>query len=146
MSLKQLVELTRVQVPVTADVSVPVRGLSAADIIGLVSRHRESADKLFADLSGDQGNTLVSAPESLAQKFFNDAPDLVADAIAVATGNPDERDAAGELPVGLQIKILEAMIGATTFVDGGLGELLETVIGAMVGTSAVVKKLTDLPR
>ncbi|ESQ85387.1 hypothetical protein AEAC466_04260 [Asticcacaulis sp. AC466] len=146
MSLKAIALQTQGRVEIKGVDPITVYGLSPSDIIGLIDRNRASADKMFADVSGDKTNVLLTNPSAMAGKLFKDAPTLVADAIAVATRNPTEIEEARDLPVGLQIKLIEEILRVTAFVEGGLGELLEIVIGAMREGTSVVKQLKSVPR
>lgn len=105
-----------------ADVEVSVRGLSASDLIGIFDRNREIVEKLFAEIADDK----MSTQDTLA-KMLKTAPHLAAEIIAAATD--DDSKVAQKLPVGVQIKLLEVTLQATTHVSGGLGELIGIVTG-----------------
>jgi hypothetical protein len=146
MNLDTLTLMTLGEVPLPNGEKVTVRGLSPADIMGIVQRNKVSADALFKDLASEKGEALLQQPQGIATKMFEDAPMLVADAIAIAMDEPREGAKAAKLPVGLQIKLVEEIIRVTTFVEGGLGELIETVIAGMVGATSVVKAINKVPR
>lgn len=75
--------------------SLPVRGLSLQEIVGVLSKHKHDYESFF------DGETLN------ALKVASTAPLLLAEVLSMSTGVPI--DDFNRVPVGVQVEILEAV-------------------------------------
>jgi hypothetical protein len=109
-----------------------VRGLTGDDLGLLVRAHLGTVeavlqavkDSAAGPLSGDQTSRFVLM---LAQ----DAPEVVAQIIAIASDEPDQADAARKLPFPVQIDALQR-IGRLTFEEAGGSEGFANALAALV--------------
>jgi hypothetical protein len=131
MSLKDL-KLPHEEVKVPGGDKFAVRGLSLADIMSIVRKHRATVSALFdryASVIEGQGVSEVG------RELLEAAPDVAADVIAHASGDPDAADVAARLPFPVQLDAIEK-IGRLTFeAEGGPKKVLETVIRVLQGTT-----------
>lgn len=103
-----------------------VRALNEVDIGLLWQKHEEAMEMVFdAATNGvpDGEQALASA----AVAAIRVAPALVTDIICLASGEPDwDATHAGvsEMPVGLRLELLGAVIRLSVEAEGGLGKLL----------------------
>lgn len=124
-------------------VSLPVRGLSTADITWLVQRFGPAMSAAFTRLretglalSADDLTAMVSG------EMFTEGPLLAAGIIAAGADMRDDLEGAYRLPFSVQLEILTA-IGELTFVqEGGAKKVLETVIRM----ASAVQSVTEDPK
>lgn len=96
------VPVAKVQV---ADEFFTVRGLSPDDAMGLYYRHPGQLSALFEELSGIAAQTSDVDPIQLAMRVVSEAPRIMAEIIAVASGSDPRDDAAFEADVSIAIRL-----------------------------------------
>lgn len=142
MSLKNF-KLPTVDVQLMDGFSIAVRGLSTPDIEQLVRKYRPEAEALFAMVKDDKSDlsTLVSKALGMAPRVFGEV-------IAVATDEPDAVEEATKLPIGLQIKVLTAVVQMTFGIEGDPKKLGEVLSGLLNNLNPMLelasKKLGEL--
>ena len=129
--------------PATETVAFPggevaVRGLCLDDLTVLVRRHYDTVSGLFDRYVRDGASSAVDAAieqreidaaqlRGLAFEVMDEAPEMIADVIALAAGEPGARENAKTLPVGTQLDLIERVIRLTLEAEGGPEKLVETV-------------------
>lgn len=129
------------------EVVAHVRGLSFNAIVGLINLNREMVEGLFNKFQGRDPESITEEEVSLVgMDMIQQAPLLVAQIIAQASGAYDDYDPKDEnavspmdtimdMPVGLQLSFLEA-IGPLTFsAGGGAKKMLALAMKAVRGGS-----------
>lgn len=130
----------------TASIPTPsgnlaVRGLGLSDISRLVQNYRSDLEGAFEKVS--QAAESAVEDDGFIAGLLEQAPDLVAEIIALATDQPHKAKDAAKLPLSLQVAILEKA-GELTFVgEGGVGKTLEIVINMIGGATQVADQLTQ---
>ena len=142
--------------PAVPEQKITVRGIGLQDIRKLLRVHGPGMAKLFDDSMKavtiaaatqgekpapevdplDAGNIMIAALEQ--------APDLIADLIVLATDSPNTVEAfkvAERLPLPVQLKALTEIVRLTLEEHGGLGEFIETVLTLFGGVNGLVKNL-----
>lgn len=119
MSLRNIT-IPKREVPVDGEQKFTVSGVSADQVFGLYSRHREDLSTLFDNLAGRnrvEGAEVINSIEGIITQF----PLVVAEGIALASGSrPDEEHwaedvtVARSLPLPVQVDAL-MKIGELTF-------------------------------
>lgn len=135
----------------TASVPIPgmsepalVRGLSLADILGLVAKHKAAMSQAFAELNGDTDKILTSAG-AIGSGLLEAMPEVAADVIAIAGDAPEKAALAAKFPASVQLALLEKIAELTFAAEGGAGKVVEIVLNAVGGTAGLVKKLGQRP-
>ena len=107
-----------------------VRGLSLDDLTVLMRSHGADIESMIAIYDkGVRDDAAVAAMTQYAIALVKEAPGLVANAIALASDEPDEVDRARTLGIAQQIDAVKA-IGKLTFEEaGGPKKLFESLIG-----------------
>lgn len=140
MSLK---ELTIPSAPVqTPGGEFSVRGLSLDDLTYILQRHAVEVSRVISVIEakrGEIGNDLIS---ELAVGLIQSAPAVVAEIIAVASGNPGEAAYARTLPFPVQLDAIEKIGNLTFEVSGGPKKVLEAVIRLAKGTTGLLDSLS----
>lgn len=110
MSLKTIRVIEEVIKTPGGDFSV--RGLTPADVSVLIYNHHDALSDLFNRLLGREGNSA----DSLGSALIAESPQIVAEIIALASGenDADAVSLAMQLPVSIQVEALEK-IGKLTF-------------------------------
>lgn len=112
-----------------------VRALNDADLTLLWQKHEETMESVFQTLGAGSGaqpgqpvNWSEAAP-AVALTVARTAPDLVSDIIALASG--EDWDAAfqgvSQMPLGLRVSLLTAVIQLSLGSEGGLEKLFDLV-------------------
>lgn len=117
-----------------------VRGLSLEDILGLVDRHRGPLSEAFGNLAGDNDEALKNFG-AMSKGFLAALPEVAADVIAVASGEPDEVAVVKTLAASYQLTALEKIAEQTFAAEGGAGKVIEIVLSAVGGATSLVKSL-----
>lgn len=91
--------------------SFEVRGLTLTDLSGMIERYEREINELF------QGTRTFSS-------LIDEVPDLAAEMIARAAGEPDQTPTTRELPLGAQLSALEALWDLTVPDEKSLGKVL----------------------
>lgn len=123
--------------PVTEAISfkdkplMTVRGLSVEDISNIVAAHLDDIERLV-ELQEGASSELFSriSQQGFSLKLLQQAPQVVATAIALAAGEPEAFDKVKSFPTGLTLKCIEAVIRLTLEDIGGpkgLSVLLRTL-------------------
>lgn len=118
-----------------------VRGLSLDDISYLVQHHGQRMESLFSDFAQTSGEITVEAIASFALPLLQAAPEIAADMIACASGDPEDSAIARTLPFPTQLDALQKLAGLTFSVSGGPKKLLETVVSMAQGTTGLLASL-----
>lgn len=130
------------------EVALTVRGISAEDVMRLVQIHGPAMSKLFNQITSKEVAIDLDNTARIATVLLNQAPDIVADLLLIATDEMDVNkgfEVAKRLPIPVQLNALEA-IAELTFIDGGsVGEMIGTVTKMLAGTNGLVKNLAGLP-
>jgi len=128
------------EVPGT-DFKLKVRGLSFNHMVALVADHKALLIDLYKQLTekqtfsdGDIG--------SLMSELICEAPGLVAHAIALSAGMPDEKKEFEDLPFTVQLEALEAIFTLTFGRAGGGKKFVEMATRIANSLTAQVKNLT----
>lgn len=139
MALKDI-QIPKTEVPVGADSSFAVRGLSTSDLQHLLQQHGESMRDLFKDFVNG-GATQLSKLElgPIVKELLERAPALVHDVISLAA-DADEEDRAmvPKLPASSQLAALGAVFTLTLSTDGELGNGLEALTTMLGGLNEVM--------
>jgi len=132
MALKELrLPTETVEVPGSGEFTV--RGLSLVDTKPLVRKHAGELSSLFNLISNSQKSGEIDIEDAAltAARFLDQAPALMADIIAIASGEEDAFEAALQLPIPVQVDAL-TKIGRLTFAsEGSVKKFLQTVIVMM---------------
>lgn len=139
MGLKQI-KFPEAKVELPGDDSFVVRGLSLNDIAILVQRHGKRLSELFTQFS-QQNELTTDAVAAFALPLIQTAPEIVAELIACASGDPDDAELAAQLPFPVQIDALEKLARLTFEAGGGPKKLVETVIRLAQGTTSLLESL-----
>lgn len=137
--------LSDFQVP-TESVALPggnsftVRGLSVDDITQLVNAHRPALEAIFNKFE-EQGDLSLEMTATIVEGMISSFPGFVAQAIALAADEPGEGAKVRKLPVSIQVEAVER-IGRLTFIsEGGLKNVLATVVKIIQGGRESVESL-----
>ena len=138
MSLKSLrLPEAKVELP---DGDFVVRGLSLNDVSILVQRHGKRLNELYQQFT-EQGDLTTETVAAFALPLLKSAPEIAAELIACAAGDPDDAEIAGRLPFPVQIDALEKIAILTFEAGGGPKKLLETVVRLAQGTTSLLESL-----
>ncbi len=138
MSLKSLrLPEAKVELP---DGDFVVRGLSLNDVSILVQRHGKRLNELYQQFT-EQGDLTTETVAAFALPLLQSAPEIAAELIACAAGDPDDAEIAGRLPFPVQIDALEKIAILTFEAGGGPKKLLETVVRLAQGTTSLLESL-----
>lgn len=140
--------LKKLRLP-TAEIEVSggtftVRGVSLRDVAVLVRQHGPAMNLLFDEIKAGRDITLDA---SLILRFgkgaIEAAPELVADLIALASGevDPESRAIAAALPFPVQLETVKQIAMLTFETEDALGKLAETVVGMAQGVSGAMLEL-----
>jgi len=128
--------------PLPGGGEIAVRGVSAEQVAALVREDRDTLRAIYAQVTDrDDVQQVAQAVETgeetpdvagldmpdVANELLNTAPQLVAKVIAWAAGEPDQVEAARQIPMPSQLEIL-VEIGRLTFETTSPGKFLEAVI------------------
>lgn len=111
MSLRDLVD-RKTQVDGGGGVSFEVRGLSLEDLVVLLEDHKEALVTIFASPEGTDF-------EELLQRF----PRFISAAIAFAADEPELVEQVNKLPIGIQLRAIEAVWELSSLDIEALGKL-----------------------
>lgn len=131
--------------------SFSVKGLSLNDFTALVRHHLPDLEAMFNLGSNTlSGKTELTEDDitKLAVAFAEEAPGFVANLIALAAGETDEKsvNAALSLPFPVQVRALAAIADLTFAEVGGIKKAMESVAGLLkqANPETVKKTLTSL--
>lgn len=139
MALKDI-QIPKIEVPVGADGSFAVRGLSTSDLQHLMRQHGESLRELFNEfVNGKAAKLDQLAIGPILKELLNRAPALVQDVISLAA-DADEEDRAivAKLPASSQMTALGAVFTLTLSTDGDMGNGLEAITQMLGGLNEVM--------
>lgn len=122
------------------DGSFTVRGLSLDDLAYLVQRHSAKLQELFNTFAASSELTTEDVVQ-FALPMIQAAPEIAAELIACASGDPEDASIAGQLPFPVQIDALEKVARLTFETGGGPKKLVETVIRLAQGTTSLLESL-----
>jgi len=137
--------LKKVLIKVTEDEgnAFEVRGLSPNDISQLLMLHKPVMEQLFIKYAAQDpeklnADDIAGSASEIAMSMLEQAPALVAHAIALAADDTDNFKEYTALPVGVQLGAI-ADIGRLTFeTAGGSKKLLDLVKGLLLATTRSV--------
>lgn len=117
-----------------------VRGLSFADISGLLDHHREDIDRMIALWKGFDSEEMTQRDASsllseYGLQLLHNAPGIVANIIAVCADAPDQVDIIARLPVSVQVQAIEAIVDLTSNDFGGVAPMLGKIAGLAVANA-----------
>lgn len=145
MSLKNIrLPEAKVQVGIEEDgspVFFTVRGLSFNDIEALVRAHGSHLADFYNLLTGHKGDITVDSVFHLAMPVLESVPELVADMIACASGDPADAPVAATLPFPAQLDAVEKLLKLTFDASGGPKKVLETVLRLAQGANGLVSSV-----
>lgn len=124
--------------------SITVRGIALDDIMKLFRVHGPDIIKLYDQLTKDKAKLESGDSAQMVLQALEQAPDLVADLIVLATDATNTKAAhavAKRLPVTVQLKALEAIMRLTLEDHGGVGELIETILRMFGGVNGLLTNL-----
>lgn len=133
------------QVP-TESVSLPggasfsVRGLSLDDLTQLIQKHRPALESVFNKFE-EQGDVSIEMTASLIEGMVSSFPGLVAMAIALAADEPDTVEKVMKFPTSVQIDAAEKLGRLTFASEGGLKNVLATVVKIIRGGRESIEAL-----
>lgn len=110
-----------------------VRGLGLAHITTLVAKHRDVLAELYTKAISGQ---LEGSAQDIALRMIKDFVPLASMTIAMGLGSSSlEKQAtkAAQLPLLIQVELLEKIFRLTLVNEGGLEKLMEIVTGAAAG-------------
>lgn len=134
MSLADFQPLTRTVK--AGRLELTVRGLSLDDVSVLINDHLVDLDKLFELYERGAEQPLASARFILS--LTQEAPALIATAIALAADEPDLVSKARKLSIPAQVELVKAILTLTFEEAGGLGKFVESL-------TILLKGLTPTP-
>lgn len=122
----------------------PVRGLSLEDLSQLVSSHLDEMMEMTTLYIQSQKDVMAATNMTdLVMIAVRQFPKVMSEVISMVTDTPELRNV--RLPVGLQIRVVQAAAKLTIEDAGGLGNLSATlqnvVAGAVAGKGEVSQKL-----
>lgn len=147
MSLRDL-ELPTAEIKVSDTGNFCVRGLSLADMSSLVNKHGKIIGVLFNKIRDEmvQRSEVTSADvQYYAKMLFDEAPDVVANAIALAADEPDMGEKVKGLRFTVQLIALEQVILLTFANEAELKKLVEIVTQWLGKINSEAEKLRNLP-
>jgi hypothetical protein len=120
--------------------SFEVRGISLPDVALLISLHEYAINQIVeivqskAEMFGSENETMVrEAVTELVSSLIRESPILVANLIAICADEEDQMDAAGKLPITVQIDAL-TKISSLSFKDmASLKKLADDVMKLIRG-------------
>ncbi len=124
-----------------------VGGLDSEAIFGLFQRRRDEIGAFYARIIGAaQGGVAITLDQanSLASGLIADAPEIAAEIIAMASGEPDDEYVAiaRALPFPTQIAALEAIADLTFTSEMPPKKVLETVVKMLNGMTGALADLS----
>ena len=119
---------------------IAVRGLSLDDLSFIVQRHGAKLNVLFKSFT-EGGELTVEGVANFAMPLLNAAPEIAAELIACASGDPEDAGIAATLPFPVQLEALEKLAELTFNVSGGPKKLVETVLRMAKGTTGLLDSL-----
>lgn len=119
-----------------------VRGLSLDDIAYLVGRHGAKMNDLFLEFQKGGAELELESLASFAVPLLKAAPEVAAELIACASGDPKDWHIAATLPVPVQLEALEKLVELTFNVEGGPKKVVETVIRMAQGVSGLLSEMS----
>jgi len=140
-------ELPTKTVEIDAANSFTVRGLDFSDLVRLTHRHGPILGILYSRVIEirDHGGEKLT-PEGLGGMIAAAAaefPDLVADLIATAAGEPGQVDKVRKLRFPVQMDAIHQIIGLTFVGEHELKKLMEIVTEAAEATTRTLKSVTN---
>ena len=147
MGLRDL-ELPTAEITVSDTGSFRVRGLSLADMSSLVNKHGKIIGVLFDKIRDEmvQRSEVTAADvQYYAKMLFDEAPDVVANAIALAADEPDMGEKVKGLRFTVQLIALEQVILLTFANEAELKKLVEIVTQWLGKINSEAEKLRNLP-
>lgn len=135
--------------------TLKVRGIGLQDLMKLLRVHGPGMVGLFNKLMGaaqiaeaTKGEGAASVDPLDAANIIlvamEQAPDLIADLIVLATDSPNTQAAfqvASRLPMPVQLKALQEIVRLTLEEHGGVGEFIETVLSLVGGANGLLNNL-----
>jgi hypothetical protein len=118
-----------------------VRGLSFNDVLTLVNDHRPAIEPLF--LQAISGGLPTGDQFELGMMLVEKAPDVVAQAVALAADEPDAAEMFKKLPIDVQLDAIERVMRVTFALVGDPKKFVQTLLRIVESTKAVG---TDLKR
>ena len=128
-----------------------VEGVSFNNLTQMVTTHGPGMAVLFGQFTEMKGAGLKPEDLGLLVKLAMDQfPDLIADAIAISSGeltgdfekDNELRETVSKLPVGVQLDAVEKIIGLTFTAESDIKKLVETVTRMAQSVQTTVGKLT----
>ena len=120
-----------------------VRGLSSEDILRLVKIHGGAIAAIFDAVQKQKIELHLDNTATLASLMLDQAPDIVADLLVVASDSTDvlaDFERAKKLPMPTQLAALEA-VAELTFVDQTPGEFLAAVVRMLGGMNGLIRTI-----
>lgn len=147
MGLRSIV-IARRTVPVGADQSFDVRGLSVIDIMQIVGDYGPQMSLTFASLveKKNDGEPLTSSLiRSRIKDIAREFPDLLAALIALASDDYDSDMVAKvkQLPMMAQIDAMEAIFGLTFQSEGDVEKLITSLTKGMVAATGALDQVRE---
>lgn len=136
-----------VDVPTGDGEERPVRGLSLEDLTALVTSHMDELMEIATIYVQSQKDVMAATNMTdVVMVAVRQFPNIVSEVISMVTDTPSLRGV--RLPVGLQIKVLQAAMRLTLEDVGGLGNLSAmlqyAVRAAVAGRGEVSQRLQDI--
>lgn len=147
MGLRDL-ELPTAEIKVSDTGTFCVRGLSLADMSSLVNKHGKVIGVLFDKIRDEmvQRSEVTAADvQDYARMLLKEAPDVVANAIALAADEPDMGEKVKGLRFTVQLIALEQVILLTFANEAELKKLVEIVTQWLGKINTEAEKLRNLP-
>lgn len=142
MALKDI-QIPKADVQVGAGGSFAVRGLSTSDIEHCLREHGPLLHKMWDDFVTGKRKPEEALTDAgfygILSTILKEAPTLVASVMYLA-GDFDAEDAAvwAKLPAAVQVDALMKVTMQTLNVEGDMGKLIETVLGALGGVNGLL--------
>lgn len=146
MSLKDYEFPTKV-IPIDASHSFTVRGVDFSDLVALANRHGPALGMIYvkvAEMGGEEGKAKLNPEEigGLLMTLGAEFPDLLADIIATAAGEPGQKDKVKKLRFPVQVEALYGVIELSVIGEHEVKKLIEIVTKMAEGTTRTVQALT----
>lgn len=126
---------------------IELRGMSFSDLMEIVNTYGPEAAMAFGKIQ-ESGSLAASDVRSVIGSLAKEFPDMVAMAIALASGEYDEDTfaIAKKLPFNVQLECIEAIFHRTFESEADVKKLVESLTRMLTGVSGVLAEteLTSL--
>lgn len=139
MALKDIIEARR-EITVRPGQSFSVGAIDATIAVKLIQNRQDQIKNLF-DVAAAKGLTEDPDPLKIGMLALDLFPDLTAEIIAWASGEPESVEQARTLPVTAQLEALDAVLELTFEAEGGVKKFGEIVVRLLQRTTGALGEI-----